>query len=100
MSRASNLGLGTVQFGQDYGVSNKHGRVTRSEAEAILRRAAAAGMTVLDTAAEYGQAEETLGSLRELTKPFRFVTKAIPFKSELHVVFSHALIVPAGIAIC
>lgn len=38
------LGLGTVQFGQAYGVSNKHGQVPRSEARAILARAAQAGV--------------------------------------------------------
>ena len=40
------LGLGTVQFGQAYGVSNKHGQVPQDEARAILVRAAQAGVRV------------------------------------------------------
>ena len=45
------LGLGTVQFGQAYGVSNTRGQVSTQEAGAILSRAAQAGVQVLDTAA-------------------------------------------------
>lgn len=67
------LGLGTVQFGQAYGVSNTRGQVSREEAAAVLERAAAAGITVLDTAANYGEAENVLAGLD--TAPFRIVTK-------------------------
>ena len=45
------LGLGTVQFGQAYGVSNQRGQVPKEEAAAILERAAKAGVRLLDTAA-------------------------------------------------
>ena len=38
------LGLGTVQFGQAYGVSNTRGQVSTEEAAAILDRAAKAGI--------------------------------------------------------
>ena len=57
------LGLGSVQFGQAYGVSNTHGQVAPDVARAILTRAAQAGVAWLDTAANYGDAEETLGQL-------------------------------------
>ena len=50
------LGLGTVQFGQAYGVSNRSGQVPKKEAAAILERAAKAGVRLLDTAANYGEA--------------------------------------------
>ncbi len=69
------LGLGTVQFGQAYGVSNSHGQVSRDTARAILARAAGAGIGLLDTAANYGEAETVLASLD--TRPFRIVTKTI-----------------------
>lgn len=69
------LGLGTVQFGQAYGVSNRRGQVARGEAAAILGRAAQAGIAVLDTAANYGEAESVLAALD--TAPFRIVTKTI-----------------------
>lgn len=67
------LGLGTVQFGQAYGVSNRCGQVPKEEAAVILRRAAGAGIRLLDTAANYGEAESVLASLD--TSPFRVVTK-------------------------
>jgi len=90
MTRFGKLGIGTVQFGQDYGVSNLRGRVPRDEVEALIRRAAAAGMNILDTAAAYGEAEQTLGSLRSLTEPFRIVTKTISLKNGLDAVLARA----------
>ena len=46
----SKLGLGTVQFGLAYGVSNARGRTPSPEVPLILERAAAAGVGVIDTA--------------------------------------------------
>ena len=86
----SRLGLGTVQFGQAYGISNTRGRVPLADVEAILRRAAAAGMGALDTAAGYGEAEKVLGELRALTTPFRIVTKTIPLRHGLETVLTRA----------
>ncbi len=57
------LALGTVQFGLDYGVANKSGRVTAQEAGAILQRAQACGLDTLDTAIAYGDSEAVLGQL-------------------------------------
>jgi len=91
MSRVlARLGLGTVQFGQAYGVSNARGQVPRDEVAAILRRAAEAGLSVLDTAAGYGDAETVLGSLSPLTAPFRLVTKTIPLRHGLDAVVARA----------
>jgi aryl-alcohol dehydrogenase-like predicted oxidoreductase len=67
------LGLGTVQFGQAYGVSNTRGQVGPNAANAILVRAAQAGVAWLDTAANYGEAEAVLSKLN--ITPFRIVTK-------------------------
>jgi aryl-alcohol dehydrogenase-like predicted oxidoreductase len=69
------LGLGTVQFGVSYGISNRRGRVPHADVVQILARAAKAGLGWLDTAAVYGDAEATLGTLREYAKPFRIATK-------------------------
>jgi aryl-alcohol dehydrogenase-like predicted oxidoreductase len=85
---ASRLGLGTVQFGQAYGVSNTAGQVPSAEASAILAYAARAGMRVLDTAANYGEAEHVLAALD--TKPFRIVTKTIGFSHGLAAVIARA----------
>lgn len=82
------LGLGTVQFGQPYGMSNTHGQVTRAEAAAILARAAAAGIGILDTAANYGESESVLAALD--TTPFRIVTKTIGIKNGVDAVVARA----------
>jgi aryl-alcohol dehydrogenase-like predicted oxidoreductase len=57
------LALGTVQFGLDYGIANKSGRVPKLEATAILSQAIACGMDTLDTAIAYGDCEDVLGQL-------------------------------------
>jgi aryl-alcohol dehydrogenase-like predicted oxidoreductase len=56
------LGLGTVQFGLDYGVTNLRGRVSPDEASRIVGGAIAAGIRVFDTAAAYGDSETILGN--------------------------------------
>ena len=70
---AGRLGLGTVQFGQAYGISNRRGQVPMEEARSILSRAERAGIGLIDTAANYGEAEHVLsqldkGNLRIVTK--------------------------------
>lgn len=82
------LGLGTVQFGQAYGVSNRSGQVPEREVAAILATAATAGMRLLDTAANYGEAEAVLA--KQDTTPFRIVTKTIALKHGLDAVIARA----------
>jgi aryl-alcohol dehydrogenase-like predicted oxidoreductase len=82
------LGLGTVQFGQAYGVSNAHGQVPKAEVAQILDRAAQAGLTVLDTAANYGEAEAVLAAFD--LAPFRIVTKTLHLKNGLEAVIARA----------
>ena len=57
------LALGTVQFGQSYGVANKAGQVPGAEAKAILEYAASNGIGMLDTAIGYGDSEQRLGEI-------------------------------------
>jgi len=80
------LGLGTVQFGQAYGVSNTSGQVSRAQVGAILDRAAGAGMRVLDTAANYGEAEAVLASF-DLSR-FRVISKTTGLSNGLDVVLA------------
>jgi aryl-alcohol dehydrogenase-like predicted oxidoreductase len=82
------LGLGTVQFGQAYGVSNTRGQVTAEDAAAILARAVQAGVRVLDTAANYGEAESVLARL-DIT-PFRTITKTISVRGGVPAVVARA----------
>ncbi|HWC64381.1 MAG TPA: aldo/keto reductase [Rhizomicrobium sp.] len=86
--RISKLGLGTVQFGQAYGVSNTRGQVPAREVKQILERARQVGIGLLDTAANYGAAETVLAGLD--TQGFRIVTKTIALKNGLDAVIARA----------
>jgi aryl-alcohol dehydrogenase-like predicted oxidoreductase len=74
------LGLGTVQFGLDYGISNHSGKPLLSEVANILQTAKNVGIDMLDTASLYGNSEEILGnSLNGMN--FHIVTKTPQFKN-------------------
>jgi aryl-alcohol dehydrogenase-like predicted oxidoreductase len=55
------IALGTAQFGSDYGVCNSGGKVDYHEIRAILSFAYRSGITKIDTASGYGDAEQVLG---------------------------------------
>ncbi len=57
----SELTLGTVQLGMKYGIVNRAGKPSRQLAIAMVRRAIAHGVTAVDTARSYGDAEQLLG---------------------------------------
>lgn len=57
------LALGTVQFGLDYGISNKEGKTSQVEAQRILDLAKTSNLDTLDTAAAYGDSEQVLGRI-------------------------------------
>lgn len=60
---ASQLVLGTVQMGLNYGVANESGQLGPEESGRILNYAQSQGIDCLDTAASYGDSEATLGAL-------------------------------------
>lgn len=72
------LGLGTVQFGLNYGVSNDTGLMPQEECERVLHQARKSDITVIDTAAVYGRSEQVLGELLGDNEPWRVVTKLQP----------------------
>ncbi|HEY9348234.1 MAG TPA: aldo/keto reductase, partial [Inquilinus sp.] len=72
---AAMLGLGTAQFGLDYGIANDRGICPPEDVAAILEAAAASGIGVLDTAPAYGTAEQVLGEVLPAAHRFRIVTK-------------------------
>lgn len=81
-SRCARIGLGTVQWGVEYGVANRDGRTPRSEVARILAAGRDVGIRVLDTAALYGDAEAVLGEhdltdLRVVTKTPRYARAPI-----------------------
>lgn len=63
MTNNNRIALGTVQFGIDYGISNKNGQVNLIQAKEILDLAKKSGITTLDTAVAYGQSEAVLGKI-------------------------------------
>ncbi len=67
------LALGTVQFGINYGISNKVGQVSRKDAKAMLQLASYSGIDTLDTAIAYGDSETCLGEAG--TQDFKVITK-------------------------
>jgi aryl-alcohol dehydrogenase-like predicted oxidoreductase len=72
---APQLCLGTAQFGLPYGITNPAGQVAEPEVQAILAEAAAAGLTLLDTAQAYGDAEAVLGRTLPPGHPFQLISK-------------------------
>lgn len=56
-----NVCLGTVQFGTNYGVSNRHGQVSYTESLKIVQDGFERGMVYVDTAQAYGDSERVLG---------------------------------------
>ncbi len=57
------LALGTVQFGQKYGIANHRGQPSLRETKAIVDLARARGVNMLDTASAYGESEARLGEV-------------------------------------
>jgi aryl-alcohol dehydrogenase-like predicted oxidoreductase len=82
------LGLGTAQFGYAYGISNTVGQVPLTEVRAILARAEQAGVSLLDTAANYGKAEQILAQCD--TGAFRMVSKTISVKAGIPAMVARA----------
>src|SRR5688500_3218977 len=66
--------LGTVQFGLNYGISNRDGQTSSTEVQAILKEASDFGITFLDTAHTYGNSEKVLGDC-ELAGRFQIISK-------------------------
>ncbi len=59
----SRLQLGSAQIGMDYGIANLQGRPTDSQARDLLQTAIDHGISHVDTARDYGEAESRIGAL-------------------------------------
>ena len=57
------LGIGTVQFGLNYGINNKIGLVPIDQVREILNFAKSKGISTIDTASTYGNSEKILGEI-------------------------------------
>lgn len=93
MNPFSRMGLGTVQFGLDYGISNTAGRPGDTEISAIMARAAEVGFGYIDTAPGYGEAEQLVGKYSEGEPSLRIVTKTPVFDTPVLIAADGAAIV-------
>lgn len=71
------LGLGTAQFGLDYGITNRDGQISHDEAHSIVSLALDAGIEVFDTARSYGESERVLGACLSKLRPARPALKIV-----------------------
>jgi|SRR5690554_3851700 len=85
----SKIGLGTVQFGTDYGISNDLGKTSLEEVQKIMEYSQKSGIQYLDTAYAYGNAEAILGHF-DLTS-YKIISKYIPNKTSLSDQFQTSL---------
>jgi aryl-alcohol dehydrogenase-like predicted oxidoreductase len=77
------LGLGTVQFGLDYGISNRNGVTGIEEIKKIIDFARGAGIDLIDTAYGYGRSEEVLGLAG--VQEFKIVSKFMPESQSISI---------------
>ncbi len=70
----SKLCLGTAQFGLDYGITNKNGKVQNQEVDLIFKRAYEKNILFFDTANAYGNSEKIIGEKLE-GKDVKIITK-------------------------
>lgn len=79
------LELGTAQFGDAYGITNRSGRPSDDTVRAICATATRLGFSSLDTARAYGDSESRIGSLLDETngRSLGVVTKITPFSEPL-----------------
>lgn len=82
MNGINKLGLGTVQWGLRYGLSNQHGITTPETVTTLLNEARHYGIEILDTASLYGESETVLGT--NPLEGFKVVTKTPSFAT-LHI---------------
>jgi aryl-alcohol dehydrogenase-like predicted oxidoreductase len=69
------LGIGTAQFGMDYGISNSKGKVSPKEVALILEFAQRHNVSFIDTAPLYMESERVLGRTLPIPNSFKIVTK-------------------------
>ena len=79
------LCLGTAQFGMEYGVTNERGQLSEEEVKTILRQARLLGISSLDSASSYGNAQAIIGRYMTSHEGFKIVSK-------LHVGTDRALV--------
>tara|TARA_B100000287_G_scaffold418444_1_gene455396 strand:- start:3421 stop:4317 length:897 start_codon:yes stop_codon:yes gene_type:complete len=67
--------LGSAQFGMDYGITNKKGKLSEIEIKKILARCLKSGIRFIDTAQSYGDSEIVLGKNMPIINNFEIINK-------------------------
>jgi len=67
------IGLGTAQWGLDYGISNTSGKSSEDDVYKIIELASSVGIKIIDTANNYGDSEKIIG--KNNLKDFMIITK-------------------------
>tara|TARA_B100001173_G_C15908955_1_gene513244 strand:+ start:45 stop:920 length:876 start_codon:yes stop_codon:yes gene_type:complete len=67
--------LGSAQFGLSYGITNLGGKVSRETTLDIITKAKKLGISIIDTAAVYGDSEKILGDICSKIGGFDFISK-------------------------
>lgn len=77
---SSKLVLGTAQLGMNYGIANTLGKQDMGSAHKILKAAYESGARFLDTAQQYGNSEQIIGTYmrNNHTHSFRVISKLHP----------------------
>lgn len=68
--------LGTVQFGLNYGITNKDGKVNNEDIEKIFKFCNMNNIIYFDTAQDYGISEDILSKYKKIYKNIKIITKA------------------------
>ena len=83
MELQNKIGLGSVQFGIPYGISNQNGQTPFDEVAKILDFAFLRNIKIIDTASGYGTSESVIGDLNK--NRFEVVSKFMPSNSEVDI---------------
>jgi aryl-alcohol dehydrogenase-like predicted oxidoreductase len=70
------IGIGSANFGSNYGINNPNGKIATEEVKRIIMCARSFGIDTIDTAAGYGDSEPVLGDCG--VKDFHVITKIDP----------------------
>lgn len=83
----SQISLGTVQFGMNYGIANEGGQPSTEKSFGMLDCALKLGITSLDTARAYGTAEDVLGEYFKANpqEKMPFITSKLVVKDPITV---------------
>lgn len=72
----ADLAIGTAQFGFDYGINNKNGKIAKNIVFDIITLALKNNISTFETAFSYGESEKILGSyIKKTNAPLKIISK-------------------------